>query len=300
MASKSKFFRVAVEGGTTDGRIIERAWLEQMATTYKPDTYGARVNMEHIRGYSADKPFCAYGDVVALKTETIALDVGGKTEQRLALFAQIDPTKELLEINARRQKVYTSIEIEPNFRGTGQAYLMGVAVTDTPASLGTEMLAFAAANPAIKAMFDARKSAATALFTASIETNIELDAEAQTPAASDANLVQFLVSKLFSGGQAQATAGTAPAPAAANPALAQPSPNPGQGGDQYAALFGVQQAVLALASQIDSARQADRGEFAKLQAEFAALKTSLDAAPNPHSTQRPGATGGTGLILAEF
>lgn len=48
------------------------------------------------------------------------------------------------------QKVYTSIEVNPKFADTGEAYLIGLAVTDDPASLGTEYLAFSAsasANP---------------------------------------------------------------------------------------------------------------------------------------------------------
>lgn len=39
----SKFFRVAVEGATTDGRQIERQWLVDAAETYSQNTYGARV-----------------------------------------------------------------------------------------------------------------------------------------------------------------------------------------------------------------------------------------------------------------
>ncbi|WP_294192715.1 GPO family capsid scaffolding protein, partial [uncultured Sphingomonas sp.] len=29
--AKTRFFRIAVEGGTTDGRVIERDWIDQMA-----------------------------------------------------------------------------------------------------------------------------------------------------------------------------------------------------------------------------------------------------------------------------
>ena len=47
--SRSKFFRVAVEGGTTDGRKIERQWLEDAAANYNTNTYSARVWMEHFR-----------------------------------------------------------------------------------------------------------------------------------------------------------------------------------------------------------------------------------------------------------
>jgi hypothetical protein len=48
------------------------------------------------------------------------------------------------------QKVYTSMEIRPNFANSGKCYLVGLAVTDDPASLGTEYLEFCsrAAEPA--------------------------------------------------------------------------------------------------------------------------------------------------------
>ncbi|MEN1564821.1 GPO family capsid scaffolding protein, partial [Pseudomonas aeruginosa] len=46
---RSKWFRIAVEGATTDGRNIERDWIEQMAAQYDPNTYGARINCEHIK-----------------------------------------------------------------------------------------------------------------------------------------------------------------------------------------------------------------------------------------------------------
>ena len=38
MASKSKFFRVATEGATTDGRKIERKGIEQMAKNFNRAT----------------------------------------------------------------------------------------------------------------------------------------------------------------------------------------------------------------------------------------------------------------------
>ena len=40
---KSKFFRVATEGATTDGRAITREQIEQMAKNFDPAKYGARV-----------------------------------------------------------------------------------------------------------------------------------------------------------------------------------------------------------------------------------------------------------------
>ena len=37
-------------------------------------------------------------------------------------------------MNKAAQKVYTSMEIQPNFANTGKCYLVGLAVTDDPAS----------------------------------------------------------------------------------------------------------------------------------------------------------------------
>lgn len=165
---KSKFFRVAVEGGTTDGRNITREWLEQMAKRYNQSTYGARVNMEHIRGIDPEGLFKMYGDITAAKTEEVEIE----GEKRLALFVQIDPTPELIALNKKRQKVYTSIEIHPNLNEKG-AYMMGLAVTDSPASLGTEMLQFCS-KAAVNPLAD-RKYHPECLFTEALETVIEFE-----------------------------------------------------------------------------------------------------------------------------
>ena len=170
--AKSKFFRVAVEGGTTDGRAITREWLEQMAQRYNQSTYGARVNMEHIRGIDPNGLFKMYGDITAAKTEEVTIE----GEKRLALFVQIDPTPELIALNKKRQKVYTSIEIHPNLNDKG-AYMMGLAVTDSPASLGTEMLQFCS-KATVNPLAD-RKYHPECLFTEALETVIELEDEGE-------------------------------------------------------------------------------------------------------------------------
>lgn len=41
MTVKAKRFRIGVEGATTDGREIQREWLEQMAASYNPAVYTA-------------------------------------------------------------------------------------------------------------------------------------------------------------------------------------------------------------------------------------------------------------------
>jgi len=125
MPQKSKWFRVATEGATTDGRAIERSWIEQMAKNFSQAKYGARVWIEHMRGLLPDSAFAAQGDVVAVKAEAVE-------DGKLALFAQIKPLESLVAMNKAGQKLYTSIEVDPNFAGTGEAYLVGLASPTAP------------------------------------------------------------------------------------------------------------------------------------------------------------------------
>lgn len=169
MSKKSNWFVVATEGATTDGRKIERNWLSQIAEDYDPKKYGARINLEHFRWRYFDKEDAhsySYGDVLAVKTQ--------ETEDgKLQLLAQIEPTDKLVELVKQKQKVYTSIEVDTTFANTDRAYLVGLAVTDSPASLGTEYLSFCAgakANP-----LSERKQKAENLFTASVETELEFE-----------------------------------------------------------------------------------------------------------------------------
>src|SRR5690606_36075588 len=95
---------------------------------------------------------------------------------RRALFAQLEANDQLVELNRKGQKLFSSIEINPNFAGRGQAYLQGLAVTDNPASLGTEMLQFAAKAPVNP--FAGRKTNPSNLFSATGEAiALELDGE---------------------------------------------------------------------------------------------------------------------------
>lgn len=167
----SKFFRVALEGATTDGRNIERDQIIQMARNFNPEKYGARIWLEHIRGVLPDSPFQAYGDVTALKSEEVEID-GVK---KMALFAQVEPTPELIEMNRKKQKIYTSIELAPRFADTGEAYLVGLGITDSPASLGTEMLCFAAGKTPEENPFMKRKQSPENLFSEAIEVELEFE-----------------------------------------------------------------------------------------------------------------------------
>ncbi|HBR3253319.1 TPA: GPO family capsid scaffolding protein [Klebsiella pneumoniae] len=141
MAKKvSKWFRIGVEGDTCDGRVISATDIQEMAETFDPRVYGCRINLEHLKGILPEGPFSRYGDVVELKSEKI--DDDSVLNGKLALFARITPTDDLIAMNKKLQKVYTSMEIQPNFANSGKCYLVGLAVTDDPASLGTEYLEF--------------------------------------------------------------------------------------------------------------------------------------------------------------
>lgn len=131
---KNKWFCIGQSGATVDGRQIEATVLQQIAETYNPETYGARINIEHFRPFWPNSELGGYGDVLELKAET----QDGHTK----LYARIDPTDKMLELLKKREKVYTSMEIAKNFAATGKAYLMGLALTDSPASTGTTMLKF--------------------------------------------------------------------------------------------------------------------------------------------------------------
>lgn len=292
--AKSRFFRVAVEGATTDGRAIDRKWLEDMAATYNPATYAARINMEHIRGATANGPFSSLGDVVALKAETIDLDIGGKTEKRLALFAQVDALDSLVEINRAKQKLYSSIEVNPNFAGTGKAYLMGLAVTDSPASLGTEMLQFCATQ-GDKSPLAGRKQDPNNLFTAATEAEIEMEGEAVNPAAAADPTGIFaklgaLVEKLTAGQASPAIAEQPAPPAGDPPAPAAAAPN---GIAELATQVG------ALASLVQTSFADLRASHDKTQADLVELTGKVAKIPDPAFKQRPPATGGDGAARTD-
>lgn len=279
---RSKFFRVAVEGATTDGRQIERQWLVDAAETYSQNTYGARVWIEHMRSMLPDSPFRAYGDVVALKTEEIEI-AGAK---KLALFAQIEPTADLVTMNKARQKMFTSIEIRPKFADTGRAYLDGIAVTDSPASLGTEMLAFSSLHPD-KNPLASRKSNPDNLFSEAIEVALEFE-----DVEDESSKVAGLFSRVLE-------------------ALGKSKDKEGKDAAIFAELG---ESVEAMAEHVasqgeafaaeKSAREKLQAAHEKLSADFSDLVNKLENTPDNTGTKtqfaaRPAATGGDGKLVTD-
>ena len=125
----SDWKRVATSGKTADGRNIDPQDLRDMATTYDPEVYTAVIWYEHIR-YMGN-----FGSVTEVKAEELG-------DGKVRLFAKLQPNDRLLQLNKEAQKLFSSVEIAPNFSDSGKAYLRGLAVTDEPASLGTEPLHF--------------------------------------------------------------------------------------------------------------------------------------------------------------
>ncbi|MFB2927349.1 GPO family capsid scaffolding protein [Aeromonas hydrophila] len=122
---------IATEGKAVDGRDITRDWLTDMAETYDPTYYTAVIWPEHDR-------WSSYGTVQALKTE----EVDGK----LKLFAILCPNRDLIYYNQNGQYQFCSIEPFENFADLGRTYLLGLGVTDEPASTGTTHLKFSNSN----------------------------------------------------------------------------------------------------------------------------------------------------------
>ena len=269
--AKSKFFRVAVEGATVDGRVIERDWIEQMAASYNAATYTARINCEHIAGYSPERPFNAYGSVLSLKTEEVELDINGAKKKLLGLYAEIDANDQLVEINKAGQKLFTSCEIHPNFAGEGKAYLVGLAVTDMPASLGTEPLKFAAMS---------RPN----LFTVAHETAIEIEAPADSASIAEATKTGVL---------AAFTSFFKPTPAATPPAAVTP-PEPANDNSFDFAKFST-----VLADQIAAASKPANDAVAALGQRFDALEAKLNQTEQPQSFNRAPATGGNAAVATD-
>ncbi|MFJ4288766.1 GPO family capsid scaffolding protein [Cupriavidus sp. NPDC089707] len=273
MAGKNpKYFRIATEGATSDGRVIDREMLVQMAASYDPDTYGARINLEHIRGIVPDGPFRAYGDVLALKTE----EEGG----RLRLYAQLDPTPDLIAFNKARQKVFCSMEVNPDFADSGEAYLVGLAVTDNPASLGCEMLQFSARaknNPLAE-----RKQDPSNLFSEAVAVELDFPTEptATVPTAGFAASIKKLFAR-----QDKSDAG-----------------NDARHADTQEAVQAIAKEVQTLGETFTKAIDGVTKRLDALQAEqtqgkeaFSALRGTLEKTED--FSRRPPATGGDGAVI---
>jgi len=195
MAGKvSKPFRVAAEGQTVDGRTITRDQITQMAATYNPARYGARLWNNHLRGVLPDSLFSAMGDVVSLEAKEFDAESGAK---KMGLYAVVSALPNLLAMLTKSTNIFWSIEMAPNFAGSGQAYMVGLAPTDDPASLWTEPAKFSASG--IK---DAVLGfGADSLYSPPLQATVEWKDEFANPAAG---LLDWIKNKFSGSAHSQA------------------------------------------------------------------------------------------------
>lgn len=215
----------------------------------------------------------------AVKAEEV--EIAGK--KKLALFAQVEPTDDLVDmVNVRKQKIFTSIEISPELADSGKAYLFGLAVTDSPASPGTSMLAFSAQHPEHSPLKD-RRQAPENLFTEATETVIKFTAEDE-PEARPGPVAAFLLS-LGLGKKA------APAPAKKDPEF-----NVAEFATQLLGAVGEQDAAMAKLGQDNRAL---REQVQALSTQVAGLRKRLHDTPQTF-TQRPVVPGGKDVDAANI
>jgi hypothetical protein len=282
MKLKSKPFRIAVAGATTDGRVIEADWLEQMAANYNPEKYTARINCEHFRGILPNGEFKAFGNVVALATDTVEID----GEKKVALLATIEPTTDLVELNRKGQKIFTSMEVDTAFADTDEAYLVGLAVTDSPASLGTEMLQFAAGQKDKNPLAD-RKQKPENLFSAAVETGMEF--------TDESTLVDRL-KELFSSSKKQQDKQDDTNKDFSDAVLII--------GAEVSSLYATVASLQEEFSKLKPAEESEgftelKGTLETLETNFNELKEKLEKEPGSQFKQRPPAAGGEGRIKTD-
>lgn len=134
MAKQTGWVIAATEGATVDGRIISKEWINQMAASYSVDEYTALIWPEHFRSSWGPTEGKNWGQVDEVKA--------AKKDGKLRLFVKITANDYLLAANKDGQKLFMSIEPNPDYKSEGRCYLQGLAVTDSPASSGTSRLKF--------------------------------------------------------------------------------------------------------------------------------------------------------------
>ena len=218
--------------------------------------------------------FGAMGDVVALSTEDIT---DGPLAGRTALYAEIEPSDRMVQMTNKGQKVYSSIELHPQFALNGKAYVVGLAMTDTPASLGTERLKFAAQQRASVMAFNNQQGEAP-MFTEALEAEvIELAAQRSDEGKQWFNRVMGIL------GKGQKT-------------------DDQRFGQVHQAVEAVAQSQVDLGEQFSTAeqeRQQDKATIQKLTTDLAALRQQLEGTDGNFS-QRPAAGGGDNAQLADY
>ncbi len=211
--------------------------------------------------------------MVSLSVGQVQVNLNGQIETRKALFGDFDVLEDAIKLNSQGQKLYPSVEIEPNFGGKGFAYLMGVALTDSPAAIATERLQFNRAAPG------------SIVLNGETPLALELADEKGTTTEAGQGFLSGLQGILDGFAAKFTSKPTDPKPA--EPAQQQVA----QGFDMqaFSALF------TGFAKTVEGALQsqaaAQREEMDQLALKFAALDKRVESTPAPGQQQRPQANG---------
>ncbi|MFJ5480869.1 GPO family capsid scaffolding protein [Pectobacterium carotovorum] len=273
-ATTRKKFRVAVSGATVDGREIKPEHLRDAAANYSPEVYGARVNVEHYLSPYPDSDFGAMGDVTALSAEDIT---DGPLSGRTALYAEIEPSARMKQLTDAGKKVFSSIELHPQFALNGKAYVMGLAMTDTPSSLGTERLKFATQQRAQVMAFNNQQAEAP-MFSDAIEADvIELTAQRGEEGKQWFNRVMGILGKGKKSDDERFSQ--------VHQAVEVVAQSQADLSDQFSA--------------VEQARASDKQAIEKLTSDLEALRQKLSVTDGSFS-HRPPAGGGSNSQLADY
>lgn len=258
---------IGVSGETADGRTILAKELQEMADQYDPEIYGARINLEHMNFLFPD--FAGgYGDVVELKAEPWAKD-----ETKTALLAKLNITESLQKLWDSGQKIYTSMEITPRFADTKKAYLTGLAITDTPASLGTTANYTAAKTKAEEKIFTAYRQTETQEI-AMTQPQDSNQAENQAKLLTEEH-AESIFSRLFA-----KYFGKKEPEQPKTPSINPEQPSEPKDGQQFKqeGWDGFSKSIQLL-EKLDEKIEAQQTEYTALRAEFDKFKAEIEASP---------------------
>ncbi|MFT8555381.1 MAG: GPO family capsid scaffolding protein [Zymomonas mobilis] len=283
MPKISKPIRVAVSGNTSDQRTIDRDMIQNMADTYDPNIYAARLNCEHIAGVTPlpNGQFPAYGTVKSLSAEEYTFSVDGVEQTQLALYAVVEVNDEFLELSAKDQKVYWSIEATPKFADTDKWYLTGLAITDSPASLCTEVAKFSKTQ-------EQKFSSLCECFELQKDTH------------------ESILQKLNSIGKAILGISNIDAVKAKEPAAPEPQKEAKEQVSQadYSAAFKeISNAVSELVSVVATLKEADDKKFAEIEKQvvaFTAFQEKVETSPSNNFKREPVSGGNPASIMSQF
>lgn len=181
-AKQTGWVIAATEGATVDGRAISKEWINDMAELYSVDEYTALIWPEHFRSFWGPAEGKNWGSVDEVKA--------AKHKGKLRLFVKLTANQYLLDANKDGQKLFMSIEPNPDYQQKGRCYLQGLAVTDSPASTGTTRLKFSMGDNEVNHEY-------SQLETLEHSDFITTNSEPTTPNSKQAK-AQSLIAQLFS------------------------------------------------------------------------------------------------------